>query len=111
MSEGKSKSFLFGATLGALAGAALAFLYAPQKGEKTRQQIKDKSSKLKAKMDKIQTEIEEKGGFLKLAADTADELMESLSESAQIVSQETKEEIEALGKKVHKKKPRFFKGV
>lgn len=114
MSEGKSKSFLVGAVLGALAGAATALLYAPQRGEKTREQFKSQALKAKKKVDEIQSEMEKKGGILEVTEKTVKSLVENLAQSAQTFSekeggaQSTEKPKDSLSAK---KKPRFFKGV
>lgn len=47
-------AFLAGFVLGGLAGAFTALLLAPQSGEETRTQIRDKSIELKEKLLKLQ---------------------------------------------------------
>ena len=47
LNQNTGLAFLAGGLMGALFGATLALLLAPQSGEKTRAQIKDKTSELK----------------------------------------------------------------
>jgi gas vesicle protein len=57
--------FLGGLILGAAVGAALALLYAPQKGEDTRRQIKIKIDELEKELDKMREKLKEKGSEMK----------------------------------------------
>ena len=61
--ESNFGSFLMGFTVGALAGAIVSLLMAPQTGEETRQVIKEKASELghstKVKVEKLAEETTE----------------------------------------------------
>mgnify|MGYP001146198494 CR=1 FL=1 len=59
-------SFLLGALLGGLAGAAYALLKAPQSGEDTRQQLREVAFDLQTRTDKAMSSIKDHG---KSAAD------------------------------------------
>lgn len=47
MSTGPSTKFFAGLALGAVIGAAVALLYAPQSGQETRRMVKEKASAIK----------------------------------------------------------------
>lgn len=57
--------FIGGLLAGAAIGAAIALLYAPQKGEDTRRQIKEKIQELEGELIKMRDKLKEKGGELK----------------------------------------------
>ena len=59
MSENNGTDFLAGFMLGALAGTALALLFAPQTGEETRQKIKEQSFELKGRAREIPSKARE----------------------------------------------------
>lgn len=52
-----SDNFFRGFILGALIGAGLALLYAPEKGEITRKKLKKKIDEIKKKADEAKSEI------------------------------------------------------
>lgn len=71
-------AFLAGFVLGGLAGAATALLLAPQSGEETRMQIRDKSIELKDKAAETAEEYRIRADELsKLAKERADEYVTS----------------------------------
>jgi len=53
MSNKSGADFLAGLLLGALAGAALALLYAPEPGEEARQKIKEQGLELKGRVREL----------------------------------------------------------
>ena len=57
MADIKGGEFLGGVVVGALIGAALGLMFAPQRGEETRQLIKEKGSELKEKASKKAEEL------------------------------------------------------
>lgn len=68
-------SFLTGVILGALVGAGVALLYAPQTGEETRKQLKVKADEAKKKALAMKKEAMEKMEKVKgEAAEKVDEL-------------------------------------
>lgn len=71
-------AFLAGFILGGLAGAATALLLAPQSGEETRMQIRDKSIELKEKASETAEDYRVRADELsKLAKERADEYVTS----------------------------------
>jgi gas vesicle protein len=52
-----STKFFAGLMLGAVVGAAVALLYAPQSGSETRRIVKEKASAIKEKASKIVSKI------------------------------------------------------
>ncbi len=59
MSDNNGTDFLAGFLLGAVAGTALALLFAPQSGELTRQQLKEQSIELKGRAGELSTKARE----------------------------------------------------
>lgn len=59
------KGFFAGLLLGGLLGAGISLLYAPQSGEKTRKQLKEKADEAKVKGHLAKKEAMEKAGLLK----------------------------------------------
>lgn len=57
--------FIGGMLAGAAVGAALALLYAPQKGDDTRKQIRAKIHDLEEELVQMRDKLKEKGGELK----------------------------------------------
>lgn len=53
MSDSNGTDFLAGFLLGAMAGTALALLFAPQTGEETRQRLRDQSIELKGRANEM----------------------------------------------------------
>ena len=60
MSDKNGTDFLAGFLLGALAGTALALLFAPQAGEQTRQQLKEQSIELKGRAGELSSKARER---------------------------------------------------
>ena len=80
-------SFLTGAILGALVGAGVALLYAPQTGEETRKQLKTKADEAKKKGLAMKKEALEKMEEVK---DEAAEKVEEYKGKAQRAAKEFK---------------------
>lgn len=59
MSDNNGTDFLAGFLLGAVAGTALALLFAPQSGEQTRQQLKDQTIELKGRAEDLSVKARE----------------------------------------------------
>ena len=57
--------FLGGLLAGAMIGAATALLFAPQNGNETRKQLKEKLNELEKEMNATKEKIKVKGGELK----------------------------------------------
>ena len=67
MNNNRCGNFLTGVVIGAIVGAAVALLYAPQSGEKTRKlvakkakELKEKGLEAKEKAQKVFGEVKEK---------------------------------------------------
>lgn len=58
-------SFFSGLLIGAAAGAVIALLYAPEKGEVVRGEIKKKVKELEEELDTLRERLKEKGGEVK----------------------------------------------
>jgi gas vesicle protein len=58
-------AFLTGLLTGAAVGAALALLYAPEKGDITRAEIKKKMDEMEKELARLRDKLKEKGGELK----------------------------------------------
>ena len=78
----KSSGVWIAFAIGAAAGAAVALLYAPQSGVRTRRQLR--------------RNIDEGVGYLEDAADYLKQQAESLSTEAQKTIQRTREQMEAV---------------
>jgi gas vesicle protein len=59
MTTNQSKSFLIGFLVGASAGAVAALMWAPQSGEKTRTQIREKGIELKGQAEGTYADLKE----------------------------------------------------
>jgi gas vesicle protein len=60
-----SSVFISGLIFGAIAGTATTLLFAPQKGEDTRKQLRNKLTELEKEMNLTKEKIKVKGGELK----------------------------------------------
>jgi len=58
--ENRGVDFLLGFITGALVGAAVALIFAPQSGEETREYLKEKVSGVKEKVEEFATEVKGK---------------------------------------------------
>ena len=59
MSDSNGTDFLAGFLLGAVAGTALALLFAPQSGEQTRQVLRDQGIELKGRAEELSVKARE----------------------------------------------------
>jgi len=59
MNRDSTSGFFTGLMMGALIGAAIALLYAPQPGTETRRMVKEKASEIKEKTSKAAGKIKE----------------------------------------------------
>ena len=64
MSRDSSPGFLAGLIVGAVIGAAVALLYAPQPGTETRRIVKEKASEVTEKAAKAASKIKESVGSI-----------------------------------------------
>ena len=95
-SKGEVSSFFTGFFIGALIGAATALVLAPQSGEETRSQIRDKSIELKGKAETTY------GDVLKRVEATTEELRQKTEEISVKVDEAVahgKESLARLGKR------------
>ncbi|MBN2346858.1 MAG: YtxH domain-containing protein [Candidatus Aminicenantes bacterium] len=79
MSEGTGGKMLFSFLSGAVIGAGLALLFAPQSGKKTREQIKEFSEKLGSE---VKDEVEKIGGRVRDEVDKFGEKARNVIEGA-----------------------------
>jgi len=90
-------SFLMGFTVGALAGAIVSLLMAPQTGEETRQIIKEKTIELKDKGTETYEETKRRAEeAYKDALAKAEELAKVTKEKASELGHSTKVKVEKL---------------
>lgn len=95
--ESNFGSFLMGFTVGALAGAIVSLLMAPQTGEETRQVIKEKAIKLKEKGAETYEETKHRAEIAyKDALAKADELAKVTKEKATELGRSTKVKVQKL---------------
>ncbi len=69
-------SFTAGFILGAVAGVAIGFLYAPKPGKETRELLKEKAEKVKEKAEKAREKASEVTEKAKEAATKAEKIVE-----------------------------------
>ena len=62
MNKDTTTGFFSGVLLGAVIGAAIGLLYAPQPGAETRRQVKEKALEIKEKASKAASKIKESVG-------------------------------------------------
>ena len=96
MSSKEVSSFFSGFFVGALIGAATALLLAPQSGEETRTQLRDRGIELKEKAEATYADV------LKRVEETTKEIQkktEELTAKVDEVIAQGKEEIQKIGKK------------
>lgn len=78
--------FFAGFVIGGLVGAAVALILAPQSGEETRAQLREKGIELKARAGKLAVEARQR----------AEELSEEARQKAEELSTETRRRIEEI---------------
>jgi gas vesicle protein len=78
--------FFAGFVVGGLVGAAVALILAPQSGEETRTQIREKSIELKTRAGELAVEARER----------AEELSEEARQKAEELSLETRKKVEEI---------------
>ena len=93
------KSFL-SFVAGSLIGAGIAILYAPQSGERTREEIREKAERTIIKMQKVEEKI--KDSVNQLIGDIRSNITQLMEEGKDIAEEKKRELIEAIesGKKV-----------
>ena len=95
--ESNFGSFLMGFTVGALAGAIVSLLMAPQSGEETRQVLKEKAIGLKEKGAETYEDTKQRAETAyKDAIAKADELAKVAKEKASEISRSAKVKVEKL---------------
>jgi len=65
MKDDRAGNFLAGIVVGAIVGAAMALLYAPQSGEKTRKLIAKKAKEIKKEFPEIKDKVQKAFGEVK----------------------------------------------
>ncbi len=65
MKDDRAGNFLAGIVVGAIVGAAMALLYAPQSGEKTRKLIAKKAKEIKKEFPEIKDKVQKAFGEAK----------------------------------------------
>ena len=105
----QTASFFTGFLIGGLIGAATALILAPQSGEETRAQIRDKSIELKDKAETTYADLQKKyeataADFQKKFEATAADLRSKVEELSAKVDQFVAQGKEKLAPKVAKKK-------
>ncbi|HBY09878.1 TPA: hypothetical protein DEP93_02505 [candidate division WWE3 bacterium] len=95
------KSFVKGAFLGALVGAVLGVLFAPESGEKTRKKLKDKSGEL---VEKGLEAVEQAADKVEEVKDLVEPYKERAEEFIHDTEERAKEEADNI-------KKRYFKGT
>ena len=95
--ESNFGSFLMGFTVGALAGAIVSLLMAPQSGEETRQVLKEKAIELKEKGAETYEDTKQRAETAyKDAIAKADELAKVAKEKAAEISRSAKVKVEKV---------------
>ncbi len=95
--ENNFGSFLMGFTVGALAGAIVSLLMAPQSGEETRQVLKEKAIELKEKGAETYEDTKQRAETAyKDAIAKADELAKVAKEKAAEISRSAKVKVEKV---------------
>jgi len=97
-SDNSGMAGILGFLTGAVIGAGIALLFAPQTGEETRKQIKDVSGKVaddvKENYEKISNEAKKGIDQIKVAADSAIENVKSFIDGAKdVLKKEITEEL------------------
>lgn len=99
MSSKEVSSFFTGFFVGALIGGATALLLAPQSGEETRTQLRDKGIELREKAEATYSDVLQQ---VEKATDDLRKTTEELSAKVDQVIEQGKDEIAKLSKRVTK---------
>ena len=99
--EGRGLEFLAGVVLGGLVGAAAALLLAPQPGDETREQLREKSIELKDRMIELSDEARKKAAELQAEGRTVVEgqtarVKEAIEEGKKAAAKKKKELLQEL---------------
>jgi len=99
--EGRGLEFLAGVVLGGLVGAVAALLLAPQPGEETREQLREKSIELKERMIELSEEARKKAEELQAEGRTVVEsqtarVKEAIEEGKKAAAKKKKELLQEL---------------
>jgi gas vesicle protein len=99
--EGKGAEFLAGVIIGGLIGAAVGLLMAPQPGEETREQLREKGIELRERVVELSEEARKKAGELGEEGRTALEtqtvrVKEAIEEGKKAASKKKKDLLEEL---------------
>jgi gas vesicle protein len=110
--------FVMAFSLGALFGAGLALVLAPQSGEKTRKELEKKSKKWKKqagkKFDSASETLKETGGEWledaeEIVEDWTSEIAEAVEDGIKAIRSTVEDEIGKVEKKLGKKKKGLFR--
>jgi len=110
--------FVMAFSLGALFGAGLALILAPQSGEKTRKELEKKSRKWKKqagkKIDSASETLKETGGEWledaeEIVEDWSSEIAEAVEDGIKAIRSTVEDEIGKVEKKLGKKKKGLFR--
>jgi len=101
--ESRGLEFLTGVILGSLVGAAVALLLAPQPGEETREQLRDKSIELKDRMIELSDEARKKAEEMQAEGRSAVEMQtarvkEAIDEGKKAAARKKKDLLQELEK-------------
>jgi gas vesicle protein len=108
----QSEGFIKGIIIGGVIGAAIGFLYAPQSGRKTREDINRKADELLAKAKKEYEETLKKSGKAYESAVKELKRLESSTKEKVGEMEEKVEELTELGKEAfHNSKGQLTKAV
>lgn len=111
MSDNNSgENFFKGLVFGALGGAILGILFAPDEGKKTRKRLKRTGLELRDKAIETAEELEEVvGPWVEEAKEGVKDVVEHLEDASEPVRKVAKEKLEDLEKELTKTKKSFFK--
>ena len=91
--RGSGMEFVFGVFVGALIGASVAIVFAPQSGEATREIIRKKSKEMQDKAMEMLDELK----------DEVDELVDKVQEAFEDTTQHVKTQLSTVKEKVAEK--------
>lgn len=102
-------SFIGGAILGGLIGAAVGMLLAPASGKETREKIKSRSQELitegEEKLEEVKSEVESKAG------EVMEKVQDEVTGKAEEVMERVQEAVNEMTATINKAKKRTFKGI